>query len=243
MSSWFDSAYYHILYAHRSTAEAEHAVRTLLPHLNLEPGMRVFDLGCGRGRHAWPIAEQGVHVTGMDLGADNIAAAQDEATRRGVTEHTSFVVGDMLRDIPQGPFDAILNWFTSFGFFEDMATHQDIIIRAAEQLKPGGIIRFDFMNIDQVRTHLIAVDHKIIDGIHFTQKRRIDGQWVIKDIVVNDQGTEHQFQERVLGLSEADFHRMYRAAGLDPVNTWGDYDGRSFSPSSPRMITGAKKPA
>ena len=192
--SWFDSDYYHMLYAHRSCDEAERAVRTLFPHLGLEPGMRVMDLGCGRGRHAWPIAEAGIHLTGMDLGSDNIATATQEAQTRGLSHLTDFVVGDMLQDMPKGPFDAILNWFTSFGFFEDVATHQDIIIRAAAQLRPGGTMRFDFMNLAQVRGHLVPEDQREINGVRFTQSRRIEGQWVIKDILIEDGDARHSFR-------------------------------------------------
>jgi 2-polyprenyl-3-methyl-5-hydroxy-6-metoxy-1,4-benzoquinol methylase len=56
---WFDSPYYPLLYAHRSEAEARQAVQTLVRHLQLEPGARILDVGCGRGRHLWPLLEQG----------------------------------------------------------------------------------------------------------------------------------------------------------------------------------------
>jgi hypothetical protein len=34
---------------------------------------------------------------------------------------------------------------------------------------------------------------------------------------------------------------MYREAGLEPLKTWGDYQGGAFHKDSPRMITGAVK--
>jgi len=50
--SWFDSDYYHILYAHRDEKEAEVFLSNLIQKLKIKQGSSILDLGCGRGRHA-----------------------------------------------------------------------------------------------------------------------------------------------------------------------------------------------
>ena len=39
-------------------------------HLQVQPGHRVLDLGCGAGRHTYAALERGAHVVGVDLDAD-----------------------------------------------------------------------------------------------------------------------------------------------------------------------------
>ena len=39
----------------------------VVEHLGLEPGMRVLDVGCGPGRHAYLLAERGIAVHGIDI--------------------------------------------------------------------------------------------------------------------------------------------------------------------------------
>lgn len=39
-------------------------------HLQVEPGHRVLDLGCGAGRHTYAAIERGAHVVGVDLDSE-----------------------------------------------------------------------------------------------------------------------------------------------------------------------------
>jgi arsenite methyltransferase len=44
--------------------------------IDLAPGVQVLDVACGRGTSAVHLAERfGCHVTGLDYGTENIAAA------------------------------------------------------------------------------------------------------------------------------------------------------------------------
>jgi hypothetical protein len=175
----------------------------------------------------------------MDLGEDNIIQARLTAAEQGLD--VNFQTGDMLQGITPGPYHAILNWFTSFGFFDDLESHALVIKLAADHLLPGGWMRFDFMNILQVQQALEPVSNIHLDGIDFNLTRRMDGPFVIKDIHVIDGLVEQRFSERIYGLTERDFHAMYREAGLEPLTTWGDYLGGAFHKDSPRMITGGRK--
>jgi len=49
------------------TGATEDEVRELSALLELRPGQRLLDLGCGTGRHAVPLAGRGLAVTGVDL--------------------------------------------------------------------------------------------------------------------------------------------------------------------------------
>lgn len=62
--------------------DAEVALLTQL--LELGPGQRVLDVGCGTGRHAVPLAAQGLQVTGVDLSPAMLARARARAMAAGV---------------------------------------------------------------------------------------------------------------------------------------------------------------
>ena len=49
---WFDSKYYHILYKNRDEEEAQHFMRTLMEQFNIQSGLKVIDIACGKGRHS-----------------------------------------------------------------------------------------------------------------------------------------------------------------------------------------------
>src|SRR4051794_19630778 len=92
----------------RNRRESEEVARLL----ELQPSMTVLDAPCGHGRITTELAALGAAVTGIDLMEHFLAMAREAATSRGV--QVDYRRGD-LRDLPvDGPFDAVLCWFTSF---------------------------------------------------------------------------------------------------------------------------------
>ena len=231
---WFDSPYYPLLYAHRSETEARQAVQTLVGMLHLAPGERILDVGCGRGRHLWPLAQQGYQVSGLDLAAHRIAEAREDSARKGLD--AQLYVGSMLDPLPGGPYGAVVNWFTSFGFFDDRETHRQAISHMAAALRPGGVLVVDFLNSPEVRANLVAEDVQELQGITFRQRRWLDQDFVHKTIEVTDGDRVEAFSERVMLLERADFEAFFAAAGLTKLSFLGDYDGSPWSPTSPRCI-------
>jgi len=231
---WFDSPYHPLLYAHRSEDEARQAVQTVVGILNLAPGGRILDVGCGQGRHLWPLAEQGYRVSGLDLAAHRIAEAREDSAQKG--HDAQLFVGSMLDPLPGGPYDAVVNWFTSFGFFDDRAAHQRAVTNMAAALTSNGTLVMDFLNAVEVRANLVPDDVHTVDGICFRIQRWIEGDFVHKVIEVTDGDRVETFTERVMLLERADFEAFFEAAGLHSVHFLGDYDGSPWSPSSPRCI-------
>ncbi|MFU8841181.1 MAG: class I SAM-dependent methyltransferase [Nitriliruptoraceae bacterium] len=99
-------------FAHRYDGEAftrasQEEVGFLTDLLDLEPGTRVLDVGCGTGRHAVPLAGRGAEVTGVDLSPAMLERAAARAAAAGVP--LTLVEGD-ARALPEdlGPFDVAL---------------------------------------------------------------------------------------------------------------------------------------
>lgn len=118
-SSWFNTTYYHILYKNRNDQEAEFFMKNLLNYLDLNPNAFLVDMACGKGRHARFLHKQGYRVMGLDLSDESIQSALQD-----VEEGLDFKVHDMRDAIQfEEPVDAVLNLFTSFGYFETVEEH------------------------------------------------------------------------------------------------------------------------
>jgi SAM-dependent methyltransferase len=119
----------------RSDMEVELIVRLL----RLQRGMQVLDVPCGHGRIANRLAQLGYEVVGIDSSASFL-----EVARRG-GERVDYRLGDMRELVPDGPFDAVVNWFTSFGYFDD-ATNRAMLSSWGRALRPGGKLMIDHLN-------------------------------------------------------------------------------------------------
>jgi SAM-dependent methyltransferase len=67
---WFEPVADHLGAAYLRysfTKGTEQEVEFLVGALGLEPGMRILDVGCGPGRHAYAFAERGLDVVGIDI--------------------------------------------------------------------------------------------------------------------------------------------------------------------------------
>ena len=121
-----------------SETETKEEVEFILDALELQQGATVLDLCCGQGRHSHLLANAGLTVIGVDGSHFLLEAAQK---RQGIY----FVEGDM-RSIPLKPIcDAVVNLFTSFGFFDE-AGNRKVLSEIASVLKPGGKCLLDYWN-------------------------------------------------------------------------------------------------
>lgn len=235
--SWFDSPYYHILYKNHDENEAKNTLDRILRAMDLKPGARVLDLACGKGRHSKYLAEQGYDVTGID-----ISHASIEFARQFEQENLSFYQHDMRLPFRTNYYDAVLNMFTSFGYFHSDQDHLRTLLHVGKELNHNGLFLLDFFNTTWVRAHLVSKDHKTVDGITFQLKKSIEDGYVYKSVTFHADGKDFLFREKVRLFEYADFEHLFALAGLQIVQTFGSYQLEPFDlDSSPRLILIARK--
>jgi len=238
-STWFDSDYYYRLYDYRNEGEAAAFVDALLSRLPFDPGDRVIDLACGRGRHSRFLAERGLKVIGLDLSSGSIQEA-----RLSTHPNQEFFQHDMLQPFPTNDVVAVFNFFTSFGYFENDQKNIQVLHNVVTALKPGGYFVLDFLNVEKATQTLRDPVSLERDGINFLLSWEQTSTHLIKQIQVKDGLTRQTFEERLQLLRLSDFERFFGVVGLEIGAVYGDYSLRVFDPqTSERLILIAHKPA
>ncbi|MBI3553462.1 MAG: class I SAM-dependent methyltransferase [Elusimicrobia bacterium] len=212
--------------------------------LRLSRGQRVLDLCCGTGRHSFELARRGVSVTGVDATPAYLAEARARLKGRN---NPAFVLGDM-RKLPFGEeFDAVINLWTSFGYFEDPADDLRALKGAFRALKPGGLFLIDLVDADWNRRHAQAK----------SWFRRSDGTLVLEELKLRegrDPGLSNTWTvlapdrapERasffVRGYDRPRLCSLLRRAGFRVGKVWGGLDGAAHRAGSRRLVVLARRP-
>ena len=83
----------------------------------------ILELAVGTGRLAIPLATLGHHVTGIDVSEEMLARLRAADVGRRVTT----VHGDMVDDLPAGPFDIVFVAFNSLFMLADADRQRDVL--------------------------------------------------------------------------------------------------------------------
>lgn len=114
--------------------ESENYFRMRISQLS-KSGIRILEIGCGGGEHAIAAAEQGAHVTAIDISTEGIDRARDNARRAGVEDRCDFRVGDCENlDFAPASFDVVLDHEVLSSVEPRRAIAEGLRV-----LKPGGI--------------------------------------------------------------------------------------------------------
>jgi SAM-dependent methyltransferase len=222
----------------RSDSEVDLIIRLL----ELPPGSEVLDAPCGHGRIANRLAGRGFRMAGLDSSRLFLDLARERAAGAGVD--VGYVEGD-LREMPfENRFDAALNWFTSFGYFED-AGNRRVLEGLRRALKPGGVLLLEQAS----RDFLVANIPPSGQAVWITER----GDDLMIDKVTLDPLAGRSHTERILvrdgivrrtGFSLAQptaeqLREMLRESGFEEIRAL-DESGEPFGIGSRRLLVLAR---
>ena len=224
---WFDSPYYHTLYAHRDHQEAAAFISRILSILQPTQNATILDVGCGRGRHAMELQRHGYNVTGIDLSPKNIDYAKQQAAEKLKQNAPRFLVKDMREPLDE-QFSYVFNLFTSFGYFKDPKDNIRTLQAFRSQLAPNGVGVIDYLNPTWVIDNLKQSEQIEKEGFLFDIQRSVEGKWIYKDIRFKVNNQVFTFREQVELLELSDFLSLFAKTGLHLVDIFGDYQLQAY---------------
>jgi SAM-dependent methyltransferase len=217
-------------------------VARLIEILALPAGSRVLDVPCGQGRHAHLLAETGFRVDGLDYSAHLIAKAK----ARGTGPSLHYTRGDMRR-LPArwtSRFDAVLNLFTSFGFFTSPADDARVVAEFARVLRPGGALVWHGGSRDGVMARFLTRDWwKSHDGTMIGHRRRFDPLSGLLTIDTDWEGPSGRGtrQHRIRLYTATRLAELCLDAGLIVEEAYDGWNDRPLRRRSSEMVLVARK--
>jgi SAM-dependent methyltransferase len=212
-------------------------VSGIMRMLQLENGQRILDLACGFGRHSLLLAQKGFDVTGYDLSESFLKKAKEMAD--SLLVGLDLKQGDM-REIPyEEEFDAVINMFTAFGFFDREEEDLKVLQGVYKALKPGGQFLMDVINREYALADLNQRRWTNENSSYLLEERFFDyfnSRIELTNRLIQSSGEvkEANYSIRLYTLTE--MLGMFNKVGLVLTDVYGNFDGEHYSAKSPRMI-------
>ena len=239
---FFDASYVAALREEKPVRQTRLEVEFVLRCLRPPDGARILDLPCGYGRHAALLARRGFRMVGVDLSPAMLAEA-----RRRFAEgpRLRFRRDDMRRIEFREEFDAVINLYTSFGYFTP-TQNVTALRRMARALRPGGRLLVDHRDpaydagLPRRLWYRSGRKRFVLEERHFDRDTKITNSTQL--IVTAGQRWVAQKTLRFQEFSLPQWRRMLHRVGLTFLRAYSGYDGRPYrAGSTGRLIVMAEK--
>ena len=244
--TWYEKAFcqnYLDVYAHRTDDQARAEVEFAKKHLQLKTNQIVLDLCCGAGRHAFALSPMVKTVVGYDLSSDLLGAAAKENLSRNCA-NIYWQKGDMRHFDFKESFDAVVNFFNSFGYFENEEENLQVLKNIFCALKPKGRVLMDLMNKTCIIKNLQPISEKIVNEFLVKETRSIspDGLRVKKQVkIFQADQLINEYQESVRMYTPKELTTLLSSVGFSNIQFFGSLTSEPVNDTSSRIILVAEK--
>ncbi len=224
-----------LIFTHKMMAAAPQDVERVIAMLKLEPGSHICDLCCGVGRHSLELARRGFQVTSVDRTARYLKEATAKAEAEGLS--IEFVHADAREFSRPGSFDAVINLYTSFGYFEAPSENIAVLDNIYESLKDGGRLLIELMSKEVLARIFRERDWRQEDDAILLEERKVGKNWEFIEsrwiLFKNGKKHEHTFYPRL--YSAVELCEMLAHCGFKALETYGGLDGSPYDQHANRL--------
>jgi hypothetical protein len=160
--------------------------------------------------------------------------------------NVEWVEADM-REIPAryaGTFDALINMFTAFGYFESQVEDQAVLDGVVRSLTSSGRFILDWINSIRVFRNYRDNRWQEVNSAIMATRANFDflsGRNREEMMIIESDGTRRVTSFSVRQYMLVELAEMFGRAGLTIQSYWGDFDGSELTLDSRRLIILAQK--
>ena len=204
-------------------------------------GQRILDLCCGMGRITAELARRGFSATGVDITADLLETARDDADYEGLD--IEYIKSDARAFRRPLFFDTAVNLYVSFGYFEDPADDLLMARNVFESLKSGGCFIIETLGKEiavrdftpgewfEKAKFTVLTEYEVIDSWAALKNR-----WILIDSSPGKTPLriEKTFTQRL--YSAVELRDLLYNAGFSVVEIYGGWDERPYDQFADMLI-------
>jgi SAM-dependent methyltransferase len=238
----FWESFYPTMFSQERMEAAVSDVDHLLTRMDLPEGSAVLDLACGPGRHALELARRGFRVTGVDRTTAYLERAQEQANQEGLA--IEWIQADMRDFSRPNAFDAAINMFTAFGYFEDPAEDRIVVDNVLRSLRSSGVFLMELMGKERLARIFRERDwHEEPDGTLVLEERRIrpGWDWIENRWILLKGETRKEFEVSHRVYSAVELSSLLTDSGFTSVEVYGSLEGTPYDQNAKRLVIVAHK--
>ena len=217
-------------------------------HEALHCGGAVLELGCGTGRIAIPIAQQGVRVVGLDISSsmlDVCGQKWDEASAK-VENTLNLVQGDMSDFSLEDTFSLVMMPYRSFMHLLDFKAQLSCLNCVAAHLEPDGrfimntwvpsaayIYAFgsgqEELEVNLIETYSLDEAGMTLEHYHSVEYEEFEQRMVEEHLFVSKNAQGEEMERESLPLvrnwfTVREMNNLIAASALEIDCVWGSFD-------------------
>ncbi|MCB2231528.1 class I SAM-dependent methyltransferase [bacterium] len=200
-------------------------------------GASVLDLCCGPGRHALELARRGFRVTGVDRSQKYLDRVRSTANEESL--EIELVHSDMREFTRENAFDLIVNYFTSFGYFDDPEDDYIVLRNMHASLRQGGCLLIETMGKERLaKIFEERTFDKFDDGTILLEERTMTRDWTwienVWTVIRNGNTKTYSLAHRI--FTAAELKRLMSDCGFARTACFGSITGDPYDQHAKRLI-------
>ena len=210
--------------------------------LQVQPGQKVAELGCGTGELSIRVAKSGCELLATDLSPDMVAVAQEKARKNGV--RVQFAVQDIARFAVPRRVHAVFCGCDGVNYLTTLPQVAACFSHVYDALRPGGRFAFDVSapaKLERMAGQMYGEDR---EDVTYLWMNELHPERRTTFFVRQENGLYRRFSERHVQRIHRpeELTELLQRAGFSDITALSGLTMQPCTPSDERIHFTARKP-